>query len=238
MTYLICEQCGGYYELQEGEKFEDFSDECECGGKLHYAQSLQNLDDFVDSESALTSISGTALNPDGDIDSESVDNETQSKNRDENDEKYQDVDLLDKETIDDTVSLNEPRLDKSGLDKSKLNEFKLSTELQEILDVKGSLTIHGNDSGKYIKVFSDGIETDSGQFIRYSNILSIQDIYNPTIPNKSGISGLISYGYSLIASKNWSFKITYTEGELEFKGVKKNDAQRFVSFVNRIIKHR
>ncbi len=35
--YLICDSCGGYYELQTGESPEDFSDECECGGNLgHY----------------------------------------------------------------------------------------------------------------------------------------------------------------------------------------------------------
>ena len=34
MGYLICDKCGGYYELQPGEKPEDFSNECECGGKL------------------------------------------------------------------------------------------------------------------------------------------------------------------------------------------------------------
>lgn len=33
--YLICEKCGGYYELQSGESPEDFQ-ECECGGKLKY----------------------------------------------------------------------------------------------------------------------------------------------------------------------------------------------------------
>ena len=35
MSYLICEKCGGYYELQEGESIEDF-DSCQCGGKLGY----------------------------------------------------------------------------------------------------------------------------------------------------------------------------------------------------------
>lgn len=35
--YLVCDRCGGYYELQKGETPEDFSEECECGGKLgHY----------------------------------------------------------------------------------------------------------------------------------------------------------------------------------------------------------
>ncbi len=32
---LICENCGGYYELQKGESQHDF-DLCECGGKFKY----------------------------------------------------------------------------------------------------------------------------------------------------------------------------------------------------------
>jgi len=30
--YLKCDECGGYYELQDGESIDDF-DGCECGGK-------------------------------------------------------------------------------------------------------------------------------------------------------------------------------------------------------------
>lgn len=40
MGYLVCDKCGGYYELKEGEKPEDFSDKCECGGKLRYVENL------------------------------------------------------------------------------------------------------------------------------------------------------------------------------------------------------
>ena len=32
--FLVCDTCGGYYELQSDESPDDFSDECECGGKL------------------------------------------------------------------------------------------------------------------------------------------------------------------------------------------------------------
>jgi len=39
--YLVCESCGGYYELQSGESPEDFSDVCECGGELLYKMSLE-----------------------------------------------------------------------------------------------------------------------------------------------------------------------------------------------------
>ena len=35
MGYIICEECGDYYELQPGERPENFS-RCHCGGKLRY----------------------------------------------------------------------------------------------------------------------------------------------------------------------------------------------------------
>ncbi len=37
MAYLICNRCGGYYELDEDESPEDF-DRCHCGGQLYYSQ--------------------------------------------------------------------------------------------------------------------------------------------------------------------------------------------------------
>ena len=40
--YLICDKCNGYYELKQGEAPDDFSDECECGGKLKHQKSLPN----------------------------------------------------------------------------------------------------------------------------------------------------------------------------------------------------
>jgi hypothetical protein len=38
--YLVCDACGGYYELQPGESPDDFADECECGGNLEHAKTL------------------------------------------------------------------------------------------------------------------------------------------------------------------------------------------------------
>ena len=40
--YFVCENCGGLYELQEGESPEDF-ESCECGGKLLYTKDPRNL---------------------------------------------------------------------------------------------------------------------------------------------------------------------------------------------------
>lgn len=32
--YLVCNKCGGYYELQPGESWKEFDTECQCGGQL------------------------------------------------------------------------------------------------------------------------------------------------------------------------------------------------------------
>jgi hypothetical protein len=40
MGYLICDKCGEYYQLQEGESPEDFNLTCECGGELVYSESI------------------------------------------------------------------------------------------------------------------------------------------------------------------------------------------------------
>ena len=37
MNYLICEDCGGYYHLQEGESIGDF-ESCECGGRFYFLE--------------------------------------------------------------------------------------------------------------------------------------------------------------------------------------------------------
>jgi len=37
MNYLVCEICGGYYQLADGESSTDF-DSCQCGGKLYMVE--------------------------------------------------------------------------------------------------------------------------------------------------------------------------------------------------------
>jgi hypothetical protein len=37
--YLVCKKCGTYYQIPEGESVDDYSDNCECGGKLKYLGS-------------------------------------------------------------------------------------------------------------------------------------------------------------------------------------------------------
>ena len=45
MNYLVCNNCGGYYELQEGESYTDFEPNCNCGGRLYYTN---DLDEFLE----------------------------------------------------------------------------------------------------------------------------------------------------------------------------------------------
>ncbi len=44
MSYLVCDKCGGYYKLQEGESPEDFDLTCECGGTLRYKKLIEDDD--------------------------------------------------------------------------------------------------------------------------------------------------------------------------------------------------
>jgi hypothetical protein len=48
MSYLVCDKCGGHYELQLGEKAEDFDLTCECGGKIEYKESIKLENEFND----------------------------------------------------------------------------------------------------------------------------------------------------------------------------------------------
>ena len=40
LGYLVCDACGGYYQLEQGESANDFDTECDCGGKLQYRLEL------------------------------------------------------------------------------------------------------------------------------------------------------------------------------------------------------
>lgn len=43
MKYLICEICGGYYQLMDGESISDF-DSCQCGGKLYIVEEEDEIE--------------------------------------------------------------------------------------------------------------------------------------------------------------------------------------------------
>jgi hypothetical protein len=40
--YLVCEDCSGYYKLEEGENPEDF-ESCRCGGTLKFTKKLDKI---------------------------------------------------------------------------------------------------------------------------------------------------------------------------------------------------
>jgi len=52
MIYLVCDRCGRHYELQPGEKPEDFDLTCECGGKLENNESIKPGNEFEDQDSS------------------------------------------------------------------------------------------------------------------------------------------------------------------------------------------
>lgn len=44
MGYLICGKCKSYYKLHPNESAKDFTDKCNCGGKLRYIENLDIVD--------------------------------------------------------------------------------------------------------------------------------------------------------------------------------------------------
>lgn len=57
--YLICDKCGGYYELQKRETPEDFTDRCECGGNLKFHHSdpdINRVSNYTDEKNKLEKI--------------------------------------------------------------------------------------------------------------------------------------------------------------------------------------
>lgn len=210
MGYLVCDNCEGYYELQAGEKPEDFSDECECGGKLSYVETLEGIEEDIG-------------------ESETIQDESVHES-DDIERIYEDELLLNKKG----KSIEEYG---TGLRaRSKRKELKIASDIQEIMDIKGYYTIKFNDD-KSINVFDDGIETSDGQIIRFENIISIEDENISSTPSgeKSRISGLVSSGYNMFISNKTTLKIILDEGEIEFEDVKRSDAKKLISFVNRKI---
>jgi hypothetical protein len=228
MGYLICDKCGGYYELQPGETPEDFSNECECGGELIYSDSL---DVIAESNEDIYSGSGDFTgedNPDVYLGSGDV---TGENSEDEN-----------------TLNEEEPLINNKGKsieeyrasfkDKSVIKQMKLATEVQEILETKGHYIIKGNGTVKFIKIINDGIETDDGGFIRFEDIINIEEIEDVTpkqkiSSEKPGMDALISTAYQIFAPRKTTLKIIFNNGEIELKDVKINDAKRCASFVKR-----
>ncbi|MCK9150893.1 hypothetical protein [Methanobacterium alcaliphilum] len=57
MGYLFCKRCKGYYELGEYEFPDDF-DYCQCGGKLYYTNSFQDIRAHTSDYSILSLVKG------------------------------------------------------------------------------------------------------------------------------------------------------------------------------------
>lgn len=209
MGYLICDKCGGYYELQPGEKPEDFSDECECGGKLVYSENLE--------------FSREVQHESDDSQGESEINEDKSS--------YEMVQINEEGTTVET--------DKTALKtESKRNEIKLAAEVQEILATKGHYIVSGSGLKKSIKILPDGIESVDGQFIGFENIIRIESVSEDEnkqgfSSKKTGISGLVVNLQEILAPGKRTLKIILNNGEIELKNIKKRDAERCVSFINR-----
>ncbi len=68
MSYLVCEECGNYYELKEGK--DSFSyEKCSCGGKLRYTDTLneKNNSNITLNDSKVTCKNCMTENPTGSI---------------------------------------------------------------------------------------------------------------------------------------------------------------------------
>lgn len=254
MGYLICDRCGGYYELQPGEKPEDFSNECECGGKLIYSDSLDviaesneniysesnevtgenNEENIITEEENIIALEENTITGEEDIIAQEEDiitGEGDTLTQEENtiDEEEPLINKKSKTIEDYKVSLS---------DKSKLKEIKIATEVQEILETKGHYIIKGNGNLKFIKILKEGIETDDGQLIKFEDIINIETIGDVThkqkiSSEKSGIGALISTGYQIFAPRKMTLKIIFNKGEIELNDVKISDAKRCVSFLKR-----
>ena len=118
-------------------------------------------------------------------------------------------------------------------DKSKRKDLKLFTDVQERINIDGFYKIKGKGAVNSLKILYDGIETDDGRFIKFQDIISVEDISTTSSQQKeSGITGIISSNPWLGTSR-LTLKIRYDKGEIEIKEVNKSHAKRFVSFVNR-----
>ncbi|MFU2192266.1 hypothetical protein [Methanobacterium sp. MZD130B] len=218
MGYLVCNECGGYYQLQEGEKPTDFSDECECGGKLYYTEI------FNTTEKPLTCpICGSKTHDDASICPKCGENLGFKSGNDDLGHLYEEEKLLHKKrkTIQEYGT---------GLKaKSKRKELKHAFDLQEILDLRESYLIKTKD--KCIKILKHGLEDDNGRFISFEDITAAE-IVEGVRQEKSGFGGLIKTVASLVDYGTKNLKINHTDGEIFLAGVKKDDATKLVSFLN------
>lgn len=228
MGYLVCDECGGYYELQEGEKPDDFSDECECGGKLHYTETLEGFqDDYEESMATITCPFCGTENPDDSVICQKCGEKMVIEpGNDALGHLYEDEQLLNKKgkTIQEYGT---------GLRaKYKRKELKMIADVQEIIDIKGYYLVKGKDDTEPVKILSEGLKIGDGQFINFEDINSVE-MDEDIRQEKSGINRLIKAGTSLFDSGKRNLRILSNNGEFLLEDVKTSDAKKLVSFVNR-----
>lgn len=217
MGYLICVKCGGYYELQPGEKPEDFSNECKCGGELIYSESL----DFTE-ENNEDNLQHDEYDYSYDEDNLQYDEDNPPVDEEE-------LPIKQSKTLEDYKATLE--------DKSRMKQIKLATEFQEILETKGKYVIKADGNTRSIKIIDTGIETDEGQFIKFEDIVDIEfneDVIakQETGQEKSRIGALVETGYQIFAPRKVTLIIKLDKGRIELNDVKRSDANKLISFVN------
>lgn len=113
--------------------------------------------------------------------------------------------------------------------KSKRKELKLASDLQEILDIRGSYLVKGKNMS--VQVLNHGLETNDGQLIGFEDITSAE-IAEGVQEEKSGFGRLIKTGTSIFDSGKRTLKINHKNGKIVLEDVKKGDAKKLVSFLN------
>jgi len=64
MSYLVCEECDKFYELEEGKSSFSY-EKCSCGGKLIYTNTLNGINKFPTNNSKLVCSNCKTVNPKG-----------------------------------------------------------------------------------------------------------------------------------------------------------------------------
>lgn len=119
--YLVCNDCGGYYELKSEESPQDFV-ACECGGKLKHTKKLETIPDNPEESDDKSNIADT--NPE-----EDTDNADTVK-----------ADTEDNLDITDTVEVTETEVN-ADIDDEKAKDSKVfKSKILKSIEIETSLT--------------------------------------------------------------------------------------------------
>ncbi|BDZ68605.1 zinc ribbon domain-containing protein [Methanobacterium ferruginis] len=227
MGYLVCQNCKGYYELEEDEKPEDFDDECECGGILFFLDSDEQIDDdLLFNETIICPFCGSETPIIANFCGECGENI---------------VTLL--ESVYDDEYTDEDKSKKKGksweeyqafvLAKAKREAAESVSLVHEVLDEHGYYISKGG-SGKFIALSSEGIEIKGKEFFYYDEIESATLLSNKS--NKIVVGLVFFTPLALYASSKKTIQILLkNQQEIRVDDVKKKDAFNCVSYINRRI---